>query len=138
MYRCTSCVKVVGKREGSISCNLCKSWVHRKCPLLGKCEFQTIEQSEESLFCLRCQKKNLPFLTQDRKIQQTIWNIKKTPNKTQEVNAKKNYIGNLNENVTDKGIYEQLIPSARKRCRLKNVWKSRKTPMVLALFLYQN
>ena len=72
IYRCAGCVKVIGKRQDSISCNLCKNWVYRKCSLLGKCDFDKIGQSEEPQFCLGCQKENLLFLPEHTKNQQTI------------------------------------------------------------------
>ena len=79
VYICASCVKVIGKRQDSILCNLCKNWVHSKwCFLLGKCEFEKIGQSEVPWFCLGCQKVNLPFLTLDTQKSNKLFEIPKT------------------------------------------------------------
>ena len=49
-----------------------------------------------------------------------IANLKKH-NKTQEVKAKKIYIGNLNENVTNQDIYEFFGLKTTKYCRQTSI-----------------
>ena len=78
IYKCASCVKVIGKRQDSILCNLCKNRVHRKCSILEKCEFEKIGQSEDPWFCLGCRKGNLPFLTLDTQKFSKLFDISKT------------------------------------------------------------
>ena len=78
IYRCASCVKIIGKRQDSILCNLCKNWIYRKCSPLGKCDFEKIGQIEEPWFCLGCRQENLPFLTLDTQKFNKLFEIPKT------------------------------------------------------------
>ena len=77
VYRCASCVKVIGNMQNSILCNLCKNWVHRNCPLLGKFEFEKIRTKWGTMVLLRMlESKSSISYYGHTKIQQTIWNNK--------------------------------------------------------------
>ena len=42
-------------------CNVCKTWIHRKCAHLPAVEFEYLSPIEDELFCMKCISNTFPF-----------------------------------------------------------------------------
>ena len=62
-YPCRSCLRNVNENHNGIFCNSCKTWIHSKCNLLTKADYNLISSKgeDEPFICLCCIKENLPF-----------------------------------------------------------------------------
>ena len=59
IYPCSVCLKQV--RSTAIYCNVCKTWINRKCANLSAVEFEYLSLSEDEWFCMKCISNIFPF-----------------------------------------------------------------------------
>ena len=59
IYPCSVCLKQV--RSTANYCNVCKTWIHRKCANLSAVEFEYLSLSEDEWFCMKCISYIFPF-----------------------------------------------------------------------------
>ena len=53
-FSCSLCHKSIGDKENSISCDLCKLWVHTKCNILSYIDYQYLSDCSDPWYCLNC------------------------------------------------------------------------------------
>ena len=58
-YPCNVCLKKV--RSNAIFCNVCKTWIHRKCANLTVVELDHYSHIENEWFCVKCTSDMFPF-----------------------------------------------------------------------------
>ena len=62
IYNCSICSNKIGKKVDSIFCDICFTWVHRKCiPNLSHAEYESLSNINSDWFCPPCQDNIFPF-----------------------------------------------------------------------------
>ena len=60
-FPCTICTKNVNKNHRAVCCDSCNQWIHIKCNLLSKSDYDNLQLDPDPFFCISCIKHNIPF-----------------------------------------------------------------------------
>ena len=60
-HPCKLCKKSVGARHKAIKCDLCNLWVHIKCNFLDNKTYKSLQENDNSWYCIVCSKESIPY-----------------------------------------------------------------------------
>ena len=60
-FPCKICAKNVSKNVKAVQCDLCELWVHIKCNNLNYLDYRSLQNSNESWYCIECCSTIFPF-----------------------------------------------------------------------------
>ena len=63
VYPCKICHLDISNKELAAQCDICQSWVHKKCNKLNHIEYKYLQGSNDPWYCLSCCSKIFPFGT---------------------------------------------------------------------------
>ena len=60
-YPCKSCSKQVRSRRHAFQCKLCNHWIHKKCNKLNEIDYNRLQTSSTTWYCIICLSEIFPF-----------------------------------------------------------------------------
>ena len=61
LFPCGICSKSVNSNHRSIQCDICNQWIHIKCNKLSGSDYEYLQRSDDSWYCLKCTCELFPF-----------------------------------------------------------------------------